>query len=97
MFQRRVEGGTLNFTRGWADYRNGFGDQGNETTELWLGNEHVYQLVTGYGFAEGFFEGTAYDSASCHGVVNGSAWMMKKMVTHCGLPRSSQWVVRKWT
>ena len=71
LFQRRVEGGTLNFTRGWADYRNGFGDQGNETTELWLGNEHVYQLVTGYGFAEGFFEGTAYDSVSCHGVVNG--------------------------
>ena len=71
VFQRRVEGGTINFTRSWADYRNGFGDPGDETTELWLGNEHVYQLVTGFGPAQGYFEGAAYDPVSCQGLVYG--------------------------
>ena len=71
VFQRRVEGGTLNFTRLWADYRNGFGDPGDETTELWLGNEHVYQLISRFGPANGYFEGTAYDSVSCDGSVFG--------------------------
>ena len=71
VFQRRVEGGTVNFTRSWADYRNGFGDPGDETTELWLGNEHVYQLVTGFGSAQGYFEGAAYDPVSCQGLVYG--------------------------
>ena len=68
VFQRRVEGGTLNFTRLWADYRNGFGDPGDETTELWLGNEHVYQIISRYGRpVQGYFGATAYDMTSCDG------------------------------
>ena len=51
IFQRRVDG-SVNFTRLWADYRNGFGRQGNSTTELWLGNENVYQLLQSYGTTE---------------------------------------------
>ena len=71
VFQRRVEGGTLNFTRLWADYRNGFGDPGDETTELWLGNEHVYQLISRYGPAQASFEVTAYNKRRCDGAVFG--------------------------
>ena len=72
VFQRRVEGGTLNFTRLWDDYRNGFGDPGDETTEFWLGNEHVYQLVSRYGRpVEGYIGATAYDMTSCDGLVSG--------------------------
>ena len=71
MFQRRVEGGTLNFTRLWDDYRNGFGDQGDATTELWLGNEHVYQLASGYGSVQGYFAGKPYYAFPCQGVVIG--------------------------
>ena len=44
MYQRRVNG-TLNFTKTWDEYKLGFGNNGGNTTELWLGNEHVYQLV----------------------------------------------------
>ena len=36
MYQRRVDG-TLNFTRNWQDYNDGFGTDGDGTTELWLG------------------------------------------------------------
>ena len=51
--------GVLNFTRLWADYRNGFRDQ----SELWLGNEHVYQIISGYGATkcEAYFKTMAYD------------------------------------
>ena len=38
-------GPILNFTRLCSVNRNGYGDQGNETTELWLGNDHVYQIA----------------------------------------------------
>ena len=49
VLQRRAEGGTVNFTRSWADYKDGFGDHGDETTELWLGNENVRLLLSGCG------------------------------------------------
>ena len=34
--------GSVNFYRGWNEYRNGFGDL---QTEFWLGNEQIYQLT----------------------------------------------------
>ena len=47
MYQRRVNG-TENFTRTWEEYKHGFGNKGGNATELWLGNENVYQLVKSY-------------------------------------------------
>ena len=63
VFQRREKNGVLNFTRLWADYRNGFRDQ----SELWLGNEHVYQIISGYGAtkSEAYFKVMAYDKVCC--------------------------------
>ena len=34
--------------RFWDEYKNGFGENGDETTELWLGNENTYQLLQMY-------------------------------------------------
>ena len=67
VFQRRVLGGVLNFTRLWVDYRNGFRDQ----SELWLGNEHVHQIISGYGTSkcEAYFKTTAYDYTTCYAVI----------------------------
>ena len=48
IYQRRVDG-TVNFTRNWKAYQSGFGTNGGNTTELWLGNENVYQLLQSYG------------------------------------------------
>lgn len=39
--QRRTNG-TVDFYRGWDDYRNGFGDLRGE---FWLGNEKIHQLT----------------------------------------------------
>ena len=36
--------GTLDFNRGWIDYRNGFGDIGRG--EFWLGNEKVRAIIS---------------------------------------------------
>ena len=47
IYQRRVNG-TVNFTRDWDAYKLGFGDHGGNMTELWLGNENVYQLIQAY-------------------------------------------------
>ena len=40
-FQKRKDG-TVNFTRGWNDYVNGFG---NLTGEFWLGLENIYRIT----------------------------------------------------
>ncbi|KAM6980508.1 angiopoietin-1 [Aplochiton taeniatus] len=42
LFQRRVNG-SLDFHRGWTDYKTGFG---NPSGEHWLGNERVFQLTS---------------------------------------------------
>ncbi|CAF3387009.1 unnamed protein product [Rotaria socialis] len=41
VIQRRMNG-TIDFYRGWDDYKNGFGDL---RTEFWLGNEKIHQLT----------------------------------------------------
>ena len=66
MYQRRVDG-TVNFTRNWEEYKYGFGDHGDNTAELWLGNENVYQLVQSYGSTEWELriEADAFDGTSC--------------------------------
>ncbi|XP_035671209.1 microfibril-associated glycoprotein 4-like [Branchiostoma floridae] len=42
LFQRRQDG-TVNFFRGWADYKTGF--PSNLNGEFWLGNDNLYRLA----------------------------------------------------
>ena len=42
VIQRRLPGGTENFTRKWADYENGFGDMSGE---FWLGLSNIHCLT----------------------------------------------------
>ena len=66
MYQRRVDG-TVDFTRNWEAYKYGFGDHGGNTTELWFGNENVYQMLMGYGSTkwELRIEADAFDGTDC--------------------------------
>ena len=41
MFQRRQDG-SVDFYRGWNDYKSGFGQL---TTEFWLGNDRIHRLT----------------------------------------------------
>ena len=41
LIQRRMDG-SVDFYRGWTDYKNGFGSQ---TGELWLGNDRIHRLT----------------------------------------------------
>ena len=43
VIQRRVPGGTVNFTHGWEDYENGFGDLNGE---FWYGLRNIHLLTT---------------------------------------------------
>ncbi|KAK1882513.1 Fibrinogen-like protein 1 [Dissostichus eleginoides] len=45
MFQRRRHG-KVDFNRDWVDYRDGFGDFKLWNDEFWLGNEHMYSLLS---------------------------------------------------
>ena len=60
MYLRRLDG-TVNFTRNWDAYKHGFGQNGDNTTELWLGNENVYQLLRRFGTTELRIEVDAWD------------------------------------
>ena len=42
VIQRRIPQGTVNFTRNWEDYENGFGDL---DTEFWIGLANIYELT----------------------------------------------------
>ena len=42
MFQRRKDG-SIDFYRGWDDYKAGFGEL---TAEFWLGNDKIHRLTT---------------------------------------------------
>ena len=43
VIQRRVPDGTVNFTRNWTDYENGFGDLEGE---FWYGLRNIHHLTT---------------------------------------------------
>ncbi|XP_017273444.1 fibrinogen like 1B [Kryptolebias marmoratus] len=45
VFQRRRHG-KVDFNRDWVDYRDGFGDFKLWNDEFWLGNEHIYSLLS---------------------------------------------------
>lgn len=47
VIQQRLDG-SVNFTRNWHEYRNGFGTVG-ESTEFWLGLELIHQLTNSGG------------------------------------------------
>ena len=66
IYQRRVDG-SVDFERNWLSYREGFGIIGNDTTEMWMGNENVFQMLQAY---EGIecelrIEATSFDGDSC--------------------------------
>ena len=42
VIQRRITNGTVNFTRNWEDYKNGFGDLDGE---FWIGLGNIYELT----------------------------------------------------
>ena len=68
MFQKRLDG-SVDFFRGWADYKNGFG---NLNSEFWLGLDKInlltksenYMLRVDLGDWEGNNNSAEYDSFS---------------------------------
>ena len=67
IYQRRVDG-SVDFQRNWLSYKEGFGIIGNDTTEMWMGNENVFQMLQAY---EGIecelrIEATSFDGDSCY-------------------------------
>ena len=50
-FQRR-RSGSVSFERGWADYKNGFGQvsdsSGGDNSNLWLGNQKVHEFTSAF-------------------------------------------------
>ena len=67
IFYLRRFDGSVPFNNTWAQYKDGFGEQG-ETKEFWLGNENVYLLVKNFKGGKGQLriEGYQFDGKSCH-------------------------------
>ena len=66
IYQRRLDG-SVDFERNWTSYKQGFGTIGNDTTEMWMGNENVFQILQAYGSTECELriEATSFDGDSC--------------------------------
>ena len=66
IYQRRLDG-SVDFQRNWLSYKQGFGIIGNDTTEMWMGNENVFQMLQAYGSSECELriEATSFDGDSC--------------------------------
>ena len=66
IYQRRLDG-SVNFTSNWDDYKSGFGTIGDDTTEMWFGNENMYRLLQAYGSTECelWVEVQAFDGDLC--------------------------------
>ena len=41
--------GSVDFTRNWAEYKNGFGDFAG--SDFWIGNENIYAITNKPGMA----------------------------------------------
>eukprot|EP00058_Branchiostoma_floridae_P020034 XP_002605524.1 hypothetical protein BRAFLDRAFT_104091 [Branchiostoma floridae] len=70
LFQRRQDG-TVDFFRGWADYKTGF--PSNLNGEFWLGNDNLYRLAVqkvyqlrNYKLHIGTYSGTSGNSLTGH-------------------------------
>ena len=49
IYQRRDRNGTeVEFDVDWDKYKNGFGEFGNTSTTLWMGNENVFLMLQNY-------------------------------------------------
>lgn len=44
--RQQIEISPLSPFRDWVDYRDGFGDYKQWNDEFWLGNEHIYSLLS---------------------------------------------------
>ena len=66
IYQRRLDG-AVDFARNWSDYKIGFGIIGDDTKEMWMGNEKLFQIQQAYGSIELEFriEATAFNGDSC--------------------------------
>ena len=66
VYQRRLDG-SVDFARNWSDYKMGFGIIGDDTKEMWMGNEKLFQIQQAYGSIELEFriEATAFNGDSC--------------------------------
>ena len=47
MFQRRRSTSTISFDKSWQEYKNGFGDAGND---FWLGNDKLHRITKFGGY-----------------------------------------------
>ena len=67
VIQRRIDG-SVNFNRGWSDYKNGFGDV---NSEYWLGNEFVHQYTKSQPLSEMMVEAEMFNGDTAQIRLNG--------------------------
>ena len=67
VIQRRIDG-SVNFNRGWSDYKNGFGDVNGE---YWLGNEFVHQYTKSQPLSEMMVEAEMFNGNAAQIRLNG--------------------------